>query len=56
VTTTAVENLMGRSTMQVLAGIHDAMAHQAPEAVEYSKEIAAKGVSRAAGDRDAKFS
>ena len=28
--------LMGRSQMQVLAGIHDALAHQAPEALEFS--------------------
>jgi len=30
--------LMGRSTMQVLAGIHDALAHNAPEALEFTRQ------------------
>ncbi len=47
--------LMGRSQMQVLAAIHDTLAHQAPEAVEYSQQIREKGVRVAANERDAKF-
>src|SRR5690348_907712 len=47
--------LMGRSQMQVLAGIHDALAHQAPEAVEFSQQLREKGVRAAAAERDAKF-
>ena len=47
--------LMGRSQMQVLAGIHDALAHQAPEAVEFSQRLREKGVRAAAAERDAKF-
>jgi enoyl-CoA hydratase len=47
--------LMGRSVMQTLAGIHDALAHQAPEALEYSQQIREKGVRTAVAERDAKF-
>jgi enoyl-CoA hydratase len=47
--------LMGRSTMQVLAGIHDSLAHQAPEAVAFSEQIAERGVRAAVDERDAEF-
>jgi enoyl-CoA hydratase len=47
--------LMGRGTMQMLAGIHDALAHQAPEAVEFSRRIQEHGVRQAVAERDAKF-
>jgi hypothetical protein len=47
--------LMGRSVMQTLAGIHDALAHQAPEALEYSQQIREKGVRAAVAERDARF-
>jgi len=47
--------LMGRSTMQVLAGIHDALAHNAPEALEFSQSIREKGVRAAVEARDAQF-
>jgi len=47
--------LMGRSQMQVLAGIHDALAHQAPEAVEFSQRLRKEGVRAAVAERDAKF-
>ena len=47
--------LMGRSTMQVLAGIHDALAHNAPEAIEFSQSIREKGVRGAVDARDAQF-
>jgi enoyl-CoA hydratase len=47
--------LMGRSTMQVLAGIHDALAHNAPEALEFSQSIREKGVRGAVDERDAQF-
>ena len=47
--------LMGRSTMQVLAGIHDALAHNAPEAIEFSRSIREKGVRGAVDERDAQF-
>ena len=47
--------LMGRSTMQVLAGIHDALAHNAPEALEFGRRIREKGVRAAVDERDAHF-
>ena len=47
--------LMGRSQMQVLAGIHDALAHQAPEALDFSERLREKGVRAPAAERDAKF-
>jgi enoyl-CoA hydratase len=47
--------LMGRSTMQVLAGIHDALAHNAPEVAEYSARVKEMGVGAAAAERDASF-
>jgi 1,4-dihydroxy-2-naphthoyl-CoA synthase len=47
--------LMGRGTMQVLAGIHDALAHQAPEAAEFAQQIREHGVRQAVAERDAKF-
>jgi enoyl-CoA hydratase len=47
--------LMGRSTMQVLAGIHDALAHNAPEAIEFSRSLREKGVRNAVDERDAQF-
>ena len=47
--------LMGRSTMQVLAGIHDSLAHQAPEAVAFSQQISEQGVRAAVDQRDARF-
>ena len=39
--------LMGRSQMQVLAGIHDALAHQVPEALDFSERLREKGVRAA---------
>lgn len=47
--------LIGRSHMQVHTGIHDALAHEAPEAVEFSQRLREKGVRAAAAKRDAKF-
>jgi enoyl-CoA hydratase len=47
--------LMGAESDQVLAEIHDALAHQAPEAVEFSQRLREKGVRAAAAERDAKF-
>ena len=47
--------LMGRSQMQVLAGIHDALAHQAPEAIAYSALLRDQGLRAAVAERDAKF-
>ena len=41
--------------MQVLAGIHDALAHQAPEALDFSERLREKGVRGAAEERDARF-
>jgi enoyl-CoA hydratase len=47
--------LMGRTTMQVLAGIHDALAHNAPEAVEFSRQVREVGIRAAIDERDARF-
>jgi len=47
--------LMGRSQMQLLDGIHEALAHQAPEALDFSQRLGEKGVRAAAAERDAKF-
>ena len=47
--------LMGRSQMQVLPGIHHALAHQAPEALDFSQRLREKGVHADVAERDAKF-
>jgi enoyl-CoA hydratase len=47
--------LMGRSRMQVLAGIHDALGHLAPEAAEFNTLIRMEGVRAAVTARDAAF-
>lgn len=47
--------LMGRSQLQVMAAIHDAMAHQAPEAAEFHRVARAEGVRAAIDARDAPF-
>ncbi len=47
--------LMGRSQLQVMAGIHDALAHLAPEAVDFSRLLREEGVRGAVAVRDAKF-
>jgi enoyl-CoA hydratase len=47
--------LMGRSQLQVMAGIHDALGHLAPEAADFSKLLREEGVRPAVAARDAKF-
>lgn len=47
--------LMGRSQLQVLAGMHDALAHNAPEAVAYFESLRTKGVKKAVAERNAPF-
>jgi enoyl-CoA hydratase len=47
--------LMGRSQLQVMAGIHDALGHLAPEAAEFNQELHNKGVRAAVAERDAAF-
>jgi enoyl-CoA hydratase len=47
--------LMGRSQLQYLAAIHDAAAHQAPEARAFSARAASDGLRAAVRERDAPF-
>jgi enoyl-CoA hydratase len=47
--------LMGRSQLQVLAGIHDALGHLAPEAAEFNERLGNEGVRAAVAERDAAF-
>ena len=47
--------LMGRSQLQVMAGIHDALGHLAPEAAEFNERLRHEGVRAAVAERDAAF-
>jgi len=47
--------LMGRSTMQTLAAIHDVLGHNAPEAAVFNQRLRTDGVRAAVGERDAAF-
>jgi enoyl-CoA hydratase len=47
--------LMGRSQLQVMAGIHDALGHLAPEAAEFNERLRNEGVRAAVAERDAAF-
>jgi hypothetical protein len=47
--------LMGRSQLHVLAGIHDALGHLAPEGVECNERLRSEGVRAALTERDAAF-
>ena len=47
--------LMGRSQMQVLAGIHDALGHLAPEAAVFNEQLRREGVRAAVAARDEPF-
>jgi enoyl-CoA hydratase len=47
--------LMGRSQLQVLAGIHDALGHLAPEAAKFNERLRNEGVRAAVDERDAAF-
>jgi enoyl-CoA hydratase len=47
--------LMGRSQLQYLAALHDAAAHQAPEARAFSARAAEAGLRQAVRERDAPF-
>jgi enoyl-CoA hydratase len=47
--------LMGRSQLQHLAALHDAAAHQAPEARAFSARAAESGLKAAVQERDAPF-
>ncbi len=47
--------LMGRSTMQTLAAIHDVLGHNAPEAAEFGARLRSEGVRAAVAERDAPF-
>ena len=47
--------LMGRSQLQYLAALHDAAAHQAPEARAFSARAAESGLREAVRERDAPF-
>lgn len=47
--------LMGRSTMQTLAAIHDALAHNAPETTEFNQRLHRDGLRAALAERDAAF-
>jgi enoyl-CoA hydratase len=47
--------LMGRSQLQYLAALHDAAAHQAPEARTFSARSAEAGLKAAVQERDAPF-
>jgi enoyl-CoA hydratase len=47
--------LMGRSTMQTLAAIHDVLGHNAPEAAEFNIRLRQDGVRAAVAERDAHF-
>jgi enoyl-CoA hydratase len=47
--------LMGRSQLQVMAGIHDVLGHLTPEAAEFNERIRDEGVRAAVAERDAAF-
>jgi enoyl-CoA hydratase len=47
--------LMGRSTMQTLAAIHDVLAHNAPETAVFNDRLRTEGVRAAVTERDAAF-
>lgn len=47
--------LMGRSQLQVLAGIHDVLGHLAPEAAEFNERARTEGLRMAVAQRDATF-
>ncbi len=47
--------LMGRSQLQVLAGIHDALGHLAQESAEFAERLRNEGVRAAVAERDAAF-
>lgn len=47
--------LMGRSTMQTLAAIHDVLGHGAPEVEAFHEKVLAQGVKAAVAERDAPF-
>jgi enoyl-CoA hydratase len=47
--------LMGRTAMSMLGGIHDALAHLAPEVADFNQRLRSEGVRVAVGERDAAF-
>jgi enoyl-CoA hydratase len=47
--------LMGRSTMQTLAAIHDVLGHNAPETAIFNGRLRSEGVRAAVAERDAPF-
>jgi len=47
--------LQGRTAMSMLGGIHDALAHLAPEVADFNQRLRADGVRVAVGERDAAF-
>ena len=47
--------LMGRSQLQLFAGLNDAIGHQAPEALAFSERISEVGLRQAIRERDALF-
>jgi enoyl-CoA hydratase len=47
--------LQGRTAMSMLGGIHDALAHLAPEVADFNERLRADGVRVAVGERDAAF-
>jgi enoyl-CoA hydratase len=47
--------LMGRGVLQMIAGVHDALGHLAPEAAEFGERLRNEGVRAAVGERDAMF-
>ncbi len=47
--------LMGRSQLQLFAGLNDAIGHQAPEALAFSQRITEVGLRQAIRERDALF-
>lgn len=47
--------LMGRSTMQTLAAIHDVLGHNAPETAVFNQRLHTEGVRAAVAERDAPF-
>lgn len=47
--------LMGRSTMQTLAAIHDVLGHNAPEVATFNQRLRTDGVRAAVAERDAPF-
>jgi enoyl-CoA hydratase len=48
-------DLMGRSQLQRFAAVHDAIGHQAPEAIAFSDRIGQIGLREAVRERDARF-